>query len=249
MIDLHSHLLPGIDDGARDLEASVAMARAMVADGVRVVAATPHVRDDYPTTPEAMEQALEAVRSALAGAGVALEVVGGGELALDRLGALERATRARFTLGGSRALLLESPTFGWPFDLPHVVAGLCRDGLRPVLAHPERNRDVHEDLALVGRAVEAGALVQLTAASVDGRNGRETAACARALVEAGLAHLVSSDAHGPGVRAAGLSAAVRRLGDEPLGRWLVEEVPAALLADADLPPRPAARRRFSLRRR
>src|SRR5213080_4939527 len=85
VIDLHTHILPGLDDGARTLEESVAMARSAVADGIRVVAATPHVRDDYPTRAIEMEQGLAQVREALALEGIALEVLPGGEIALDRL--------------------------------------------------------------------------------------------------------------------------------------------------------------------
>jgi protein-tyrosine phosphatase len=243
MVDLHSHLLPGLDDGARDLEQSLAIARAMADDGVRVVAATPHVRDDYPTTVAAMEAALSVVREAVAAEGLALEVVGGGEIALPWLPRLDVGSLEGFALGGSRVLLLETPSYGWPNELPYTLAGLRRDGWVPVLAHPERNADVQEDASILARAVEAGGLVQLTAASVDGRLGRAAASCSRELARLGLVHLISSDAHAPEVREAGLSAAVRSLGDAALGRWLVEEVPAALLAGEEPRPRPGARKR------
>jgi protein-tyrosine phosphatase len=247
MVDLHSHLLPGLDDGARDLEESLAIARAMVADGVRVVAGTPHVRDDYPTSASAMETALSSVRAAVAAEGLPLSVVGGGEIALPWLEVLGADSLRRFALGDSRVLLIEMPPFGWPLDLPHTFAGLRRDGWVPVLAHPERNFDIQERSSLLATAVEAGALVQLTAASVDGRLGRRPAVCSRELVRLGLVHLVSSDAHAPEVREAGLSAAVRSLGNKALARWLVQEVPAALLAGVELPARPAARRRLRFR--
>ena len=102
MIDLHSHVLPGLDDGARDLEESVAMARAAAADGTTVLAATPHVRDDYPTPADAMERALAELRSRLDLEGIALRVVSGGELALD----------SNFlTTGGRSTSLTESSDF------------------------------------------------------------------------------------------------------------------------------------------
>ena len=87
-----------------------------------------------------------------------------------------------------------------------------------------------------------GGVVQLTAASVDGRLGRAPAVCARRLLELGLAHLIASDAHAPSVREAGMSAARSAVGDELLGRWLTEDVPAALLAGEALPVRPPARK-------
>lgn len=249
MIDLHSHILPELDDGARTLDESLELARALAVDGVHVVVAAPHVRDDYPTTADAMEEALEVVRGAVAAAGLSLRVLGGGEIALPRLGSLAARELERFALGGSRVLLLESPSLAWPVDLVRTCASLVRDGWLPMLAHPERNAEVQERPTLLADVVHAGALVQLTAASVDGRLGRRPAACARELLRLGLAHTLASDAHGPGVREAGLSGAVRSLGDPALGRWLVEDVPAAVLAGDELPPRPAGKGRRSWWRR
>ena len=248
VIDLHSHILPGLDDGARDLEASLAMARAMAADGVTVVAATPHVRDDYPTEPAAMEQALTEVRAVIADAGLALDVRGGAEVALDRLDRLDTDARARFGLCGNPSLLLlEFPYHALPIGLAHECALLVGAGVTPVIAHPERNPNVQARPEVLLPIVDAGAVIQLTAASVDGRIGRAPAACARRLLELGLAHCVASDAHGPGVREAGLRAAAATLG-APLGRWLTEDAPAALLEGRPLPPRPERRRRRFLPR-
>jgi protein-tyrosine phosphatase len=247
VIDLHSHLLPGLDDGARDVAEAVAIARSMAADGVCAVAATPHVRDDWPTTAEAMETALSTVREAVREARIELEVLPGGELALDRLTELDETERLRWGLGGNpRLLLLEFPYWGWPLTLAPRVWELRSADVVPVLAHPERNREVQEQPERLQEVVDAGAVVQLTAASVDGRLGKGPAACSRALLERGLAHLVASDAHAPAVRAAGLSGTGLALGDEPLGRWLTEHVPAALLAGEALParPAPAGRHRF-----
>ena len=111
-----------------------------------------------------------------------------------------------------------------------------------MLAHPERNPDVQEDPGRLERVVELGAVPQLTAAAVDGRMGKRQSRCAFELLERGLALLIASDAHAPGVREAGLSAARRAVGDEAFGRWLTEDVPAALLAGEELPERPAVPR-------
>jgi protein-tyrosine phosphatase len=249
VIDLHSHLLPGVDDGARDLAETVAIARSMAADGVRAVAATPHVRYDWQTTPEEMEHALAATRAAVRAADLALEVLPGAEIALEELERLDEAVRARFGLGGNpRLLLLEFPYWAWPLSLARMIGELRSAGVVPVIAHPERNPDVQEDPGRLRSLVDAGAVVQLTAASVDGRLGKRPAACARALLDLGLAHLVASDAHAPTVREAGLSGTSRALADEALGRWLTEDVPRALLAGTDLPERPVSRRRRRLGR-
>ena len=243
VIDLHTHILPGLDDGARTLEESVAMARSAVADGVRVVAATPHVRDDYPTRAIEMEQGLAQVREALALEGIALEVLAGGEIALDRLAVLEADELARFGLAGNpQYLLLEFPYFGWPLDLETRVFELRRNGFAVVLAHPERNSEVQAAPERLRRLAEHGTIVQLTSASVDGRLGRKCKQSALRLLQLGIAHLIASDAHAPDVRAVGMSRAVDAVGDVALARWLTEEMPAAIMAGEITPARPPTRR-------
>jgi protein-tyrosine phosphatase len=237
VIDLHTHVLPGLDDGPRDLEHALAILSSIADDGASVVCATPHVRADYPTSGEAMERALDALR--VAAADIPVEVRGGAEIALDQLPLLSDEERSRLGLGGNpRLLLLETPYVGWPLDLPQTCVRLRNLGIQPVVAHPERNPDVIERPALLEDVVRAGAVVQLTAASVDGRLGSRIAACARQLLSAGLAHVIASDAHAPNVRGAGLGAAAGALGDSGLGRWLVQDAPAALLAGEELPLRP-----------
>jgi protein-tyrosine phosphatase len=239
-----------MDDGARDLAETVAIARSMAEDGVRAVAATPHVRHDWPTTADAMETSLALVQAAVREAGIDLEVLPGGEIALDELIRLDDAERSRWGLGGNaRLLLVEFPYWGWPLTLAARVWELRAAGVVPVLAHPERNPEVQEQPERLQEVVDAGAVVQLTAASVDGRLGKRPAACARALLDLRLAHLVASDAHAPAVREAGLSGAGRALADEGLGRWLTEDVPVALLAGVELPERPDARERRRFWRR
>ena len=248
MIDLHSHVLPGIDDGAADLDQAVGICEAAAADGIEVIAATPHVRHDYPTTPEQMEAALAEVQAAV---GDRIRVVGGGELDVDELGR-PREELARFGLGGSRTLLVETPYVGWPLDLAERLFVLQVAGFATVLAHPERNRDVQARPELLAPIVAAGTLVQLTAASLDGRFGRGSRACSFTLLERGLAHLVASDAHAPDLRAVGLSGAVEAIGDPALARWLTVDVPRAILEGKPTPPRPVEdrpRRRSFLRRR
>lgn len=249
MIDLHSHVLPGLDDGAADLDEAVAICRAAAADGIRVLAGTPHVRDDYPTTPEQMEAALAALQDA---AGDIVRLVPGGEIDLAELDR-PRAELTRFALAGNpRYLLVETPYAGWPLDLADRLFRLRTAGITPVLAHPERNADVQRRPELLEPIVGGGSLVQLTAASVDGRIGRNAQSCSTALLERGLAHLIASDAHAPGIRAIGMRSAVDALGDEALGRWLTVGVPSAIVEDTPVPPRPGnasrPRRRFFGRR-
>lgn len=250
MVDLHTHVLPGLDDGSATLDESLDFARAAVADGIAVLAATPHVRDDYPTTPDEMERALAAVRTAVVEAGIALDVRGGGEIALERLAELDGHARARFGLAGNPAyLLLEFPYVGWPLGLPDEVFRLRASGVTPVVGHPERNTEVQREPERLRPLVEAGALVQLTAASVDGRLGRRCRDAAFGLLDAELAHLVASDGHGPAIREVGLSAAAAAVADRGLAEWLVEGVPGAIADGDPLPERPASAPRRGLLRR
>jgi protein-tyrosine phosphatase len=233
LIDLHSHVLFGLDDGAADLDESVAICRAAADDGITVLAATPHVRRDYPTTPDQMEARLAEVGAAV---GNVVRLVPGGEIDLDEL---TRHELMRFALAGNpRYLLVETPYVGWPLDLGERLFRLRAGGVTPVLAHPERNADVQQRPELLEPIVAGGTLVQLTAASVDGRLGRNAKNCAGTLVERELAHLIASDAHAPGVRAIGMSSAAEAVGDESLARWLTYDVPRAIVEDEQLPPRP-----------
>lgn len=246
MIDLHSHVLPGLDDGADTLEESLDILRAAAEDGIARIAATPHVRDDYPTSADAMEQGVDTVNRAAREAGIPVEVLRGGELDIEYSRGFDDQTLARFGLGGNpRVVLLECPYHGWPLDLRDVVFRLATRGFSVVLAHPERNPDVQEDTELLRPLVDVGVLVQITAASVDGRLGSGARRTSRALIDGGLAHLIASDAHAPRIRAVGMAAAAACVADEALARWLTQDVPASIVAVSGLPPRPKpARRRF-----
>ena len=242
MIDLHSHVLPGLDDGVATLAEAVELCEAAAADGIEVLAATPHVREDYPTTPDEMERALGEVQRAADGT---VRVIAGGELDLAELDRPQEELR-RFCLGGTNRLLVETPYAGWPLDLPDKLFRLSLAGFSAVLAHPERNRDVQQRPELLEPVVAGGTLVQLTAASLDGRFGRTARSCAFDLLDRELAHLVASDAHAPSLRAVGMSGAAEAIGDEELARWLTLRVPRAILAETPVPPRPPKRprRRF-----
>ena len=249
MIDLHSHILPGVDDGPATLEESLELARSAAADGIRIIAATPHVRDDYPTTPTTMERLLAELRAAIQAEGIPIDVRPGGEIAIDWLDRLSDEDLIRFGLGGSpHYLLVEFPYAGWPLSLHEWVFRLVTRQITPVIAHPERNADVQGNPNELRPLVDAGALVQITAASLDGRIGRSSKAAAIGLIASGLAHLLASDAHTPDVREAGLKAAADAVGDPALARWMTLEMPMAIVTDAPLPRRPASKKRGFLRR-
>jgi protein-tyrosine phosphatase len=242
VIDLHSHILPGVDDGARSLEESRDLARLALADGVTTIAATPHVRADYPTTAEEMENAVDELRYDFVVQGIDIDLAYGGEIALGILFAIPPDDLRRFSLGQTgRYLLVECPYRGSPLHFEPALTTLLRQGIIPILAHPERNPDVQDRPDHVQQLAEAGVLVQVTAASLDGSLDRASQHCARQLLDLGIVHLLASDAHGPHIRTAGLAAAAREVGDAGLARFLTTEVPAAILAGDELPELPERR--------
>jgi protein-tyrosine phosphatase len=251
VIDLHTHILPGLDDGVATVEEACELARLAAAEGVTAIVATPHVREDYPTTPAQMESAVRRLRQELQDAGIEVDVLPGGEIALERLPLLGQEDLVRFSLAQSgRYVLLEFPYVGWPLALETSLWKLQAAGLVPIIAHPERNREVQERADRLAPLVAAGALVQITAASVDGRLGRSAQRTAHALLKDGTAHVIASDAHGAAIREAGLADAVASVDDAALAHYLTVDVPAAVVAGAPLPVRPAraARGLWSRRR-
>jgi protein-tyrosine phosphatase len=242
VIDLHTHILPGLDDGARTLEDALDMARAFVAEGVIEVAATPHVRNDYPTSTDVMLRAVDALRRVLEAEGIPLVVHTGAELAIDWIPRLGEADLRRLTIAGrGRHVLVETPYHGWPAELVERLLELRLAGFTPVLAHPERNATVQEMPSVLEPLVGGGTLIQVTAASLDGRLGAAARETGLRLVASGLAHFIASDAHTPSIRAAGMLSAVDAVRDDALAAWLVRDAPRALVEARALPPRPPAR--------
>jgi protein-tyrosine phosphatase len=236
VIDLHTHVLPGIDDGARSFADTRAIALAALEEGVTVLVATPHVRDDYPTTPEAMEEAVALVRADFAVQGIAVDVLPGAEVDLSMLWAIPPEDLRRLTLAQTgRYLLLEFPYRGWPLALDSAVTRLVQLGVTPLLAHPERNPEVQDRPDRLRGLVESGALVQVTAASLGGTRDRSAQAAALRLLDLGLVHVLASDSHGPHISREGLGAVARSIGDAELARYLTVYVPGAIVAGDPVP--------------
>jgi protein-tyrosine phosphatase len=195
MIDLHAHVLPGLDDGPRDLADAVALVRASAVAGVRTIAATPHVDRCWHVQPEAIAPAREALRAALAAERVDVEVLGGAEIALDRLVDLDRAALPALALGGGSTLLVEAPLEPMPGDFTWPVRRLLADGWGVLLAHPERSPAFQRRPELLARLVRLGARAQITAGALAGRFGPPARSAGFAMLAEGLADIVASDAH------------------------------------------------------
>jgi protein-tyrosine phosphatase len=252
VIDLHAHLLPGIDDGPRTIAESVAMARVATANGIRTLVCTPHIHRAYPdNTPESIREGMGAVRQALEREGIGLEILPGGEISLDRVDRLEEGDLRALSLGGNGTwLLLELPFQGWPLALPGILGDLEIRGFRVVLAHPERAESIQRAPDRVRDLVGRGALLQVTAGSFTGEHGPRARRCALALLRGGVAHLLASDAHSAGWRPPALregleraAAALRRQPEDLV--WSVEEGPRRVIEGGPVrPPKlsPGARR-------
>jgi protein-tyrosine phosphatase len=255
MIDLHAHVLPGIDDGPRDLEAAIALVRAAAVAGTRQIVATSHVSERYPTSADEIDAAVAGLREALAADGVDVGVIAGAELALDRAPDLDDVELDRLRLGEGPYLMVESPLSAAVGDFDSMIIGLARTH-RIVLAHPERCPAFRRNPERLMRLVARGAVCSITAGALGGRFGRDVRRFTIWLFEQGLVHNVASDTHDLGARRpevlAFLADAERDLpGLREHVPWLTETVPAAVLAGKPIrtPPRLRLRRTFPWRHR
>lgn len=243
-VDLHNHVLHGIDDGPATIEDSLAMGIMAARDGTRVLAATPHVREDYPgVEPAELAGRVAALDEQLSERGVDIRIVSGGEVALvDALERPEAELRA-VTLGANgRDLLVETPHHGLSPSFEDLLAGVSARGFRVVLAHPEISRELQRDPERLGRIADAGVLVQVTASALGAPRSRAGRLAWRAIGE-GWVHVLASDAHSPSWRPPTLAVALdaaRAVHPEAAAtlEWMVTEAPRAILAGEPLPPRP-----------
>lgn len=238
MIDLHCHLLPGVDDGATDMAAALEMARVALDDGVSATACTPHIYPGlYQNSATSIRAAVNQLRDALAAAGLNLEIREGAEIHL----APELITRLRQqaypTIEKSRYFLLELPYHTAPVRFIQTVGDCLELGYVPIIAHPERLGWLGDgNYEWLVQAVRAGAWLQVTATSLTGQFGCTARCWAERLLDEGLVHMIASDGHDaqhrPPLVSAGRGAAARWVGEEEAGR-LVFERPAAVLADRE----------------
>jgi protein-tyrosine phosphatase len=237
VIDLHCHILPGLDDGSRDVEDSVAMARQAVADGIEVVAATPHIHPDHEVLIGELEERVGRLNAALEEARVGVRVVTGGEVSEPLLDNLDDDDLRRVSLGGGGWILVEPRPGPLSDHLELAVDSLTRRGFRSLVAHPERHAgaDFRERLEAL---VAAGALIQVTAALI--AEG-PAAPVMLELAALGLVHVLASDAHSSRIgRPVKLSHGLDRLREvppvAPFAQWAVREGPAGILAGNDVMP-------------
>lgn len=235
-VDLHCHLLPGIDDGARDLADAVEMARQAAVDGIAAICATPHIRADHAVRIDELPARRAELRAALLSARCPTRVLPGGEVAAAMLDALDDHELASVTLGGSGVWILLEPAPG-PLDerLDAAVDALRARGFRALVAHPERH-PAPEFAGRLGRLVAAGALVQMTAAYL---TDESTSPAMLTLVRAGVIHVLGSDAHSSRVgRRVELASALEILATtDPVARhleWVAHGAPWGIVRGQNL---------------
>jgi len=245
VIDLHSHVLPGVDDGPPSMRESLVLLRVAALEGTRVLAATPHLRRDFPRVRvEDIARSCVLLQERIPDEWD-LQLVSGAEVDLEW--AL-RATQAQLRLasygGRGTDLLVETPYGTSPLVFEPSIMRLMDHGYRILLAHPELNTFLHESVERLEGLVERGVLVQVTGASLLAPRRSRRSRLARHLVKSGYAHVIASDAHSPGPRRPpGLTAAVevaRSIAPERAD-WMVTAAPAAILSGKPLPPLPVLR--------
>jgi protein-tyrosine phosphatase len=244
VIDLHCHMLPGIDDGAADLQTALEMARIAVADGIRMTACTPHIYPGlYLNDAEGIRAAVAALREGLGEAGIALEITAGADIQMvPEL--LDELRSGRFpTLHASRYFLFEPPHHTVPARFTASIFDALASGYVPVITHPERLTWLgKEHYPWFVEAARQGAWVQVTAGALTGRFGRRARYWGERMLDDGIVHILATDAHGvdrrPPLLAEGREVARKWVGADE-SRRLVESRPRAIIEDRDpgeLPP-------------
>ena len=243
MIDLHCHVLPGIDDGPETMDGSLELARAASAQGTTVLVATPHVTYDHiHNTSERILAAVEEVNRALRKQRIDVMVLPGAEVALERAGELEDDELAALRLGGGPWLLVECPMFAGGMGVDGQLHALASRGNKIVLAHPERCPVFQNDLHLLERLVGAGMLGQVTASALTGQFGRTVERIARDMVDRDLIQIAASDAHNAGRRPPVIRDHLEDAGLDGRADWMGFDVPEAVLAGTSIPYRPKEER-------
>lgn len=235
MIDLHSHLLPGIDDGAHDLDESLNMARLAVADGIEVMACTPHIYPGlYDNKGPDIRRRVGELQAALDENQIPLQLVAGADvqLAADMVAGLRSGHLP--SLNKSRYFLFEPPHHVAPARMPDVIFELQAAGYVPIITHPERLTWIEGGYGVIQDAFDGGAWIQLTAGAITGMFGRRAQYWAERMLDEGRVHLVSTDAHNMRRRRPILSDA-REAVARQLGRQAAEDMvstrPAGVLVD------------------
>ncbi len=241
LIDLHCHLLPGIDDGAPDLATSLAMARMAASDGIEHVVCTPHINPGvYDNDGPDIQRRIDLLANELQDQGIELGLWLGADVHVDPALVNKLASGVVPTLAGSRYFLLEPPHHVAPPRLSDLVKDLIKSDYVPIITHPERLRWIETHYEVFRSLLGHGALVQITAASITGGFGSRPKYWSQRMLDEGLVDIVATDAHNttgrPPVLSIARDALIERLG-EAEAIELVYNRPARVLRNEPMPPR------------
>lgn len=232
MIDAHCHILPGIDDGPRDIAESIEMAEIAAADGITKIIATPHISDTS-LPPGDIEDLVDQLNFRLNQKNIPVRIYPGAEVSITT--GPEKLTS--HTINRSPYILVEFPHDHLPSFAGSILKFLCARGLKPIIAHPERNYSIIRSPETLLNFLNKNVHIQITAASLTGEFGRDIQYCANYLLDSGNVDIIASDAHSRTARPPQLSAAVRhaakRIG-KTAARQLVTANPGAILNGKDL---------------
>jgi protein-tyrosine phosphatase len=228
MIDLHCHILPGIDDGPTDMAESIAMARLAADDGITTIVATPHLKDYiYPAL--RIETAVGELNRQLADRDIPVKILRGADI----YAMLSTSLIRDYTINGTKYLLLEFPHTHMPKDAASIIFNAMVSGLNPIITHPERNPSVVKDPDIILGLHDNGALIQITAGSLTGHFGPDAKECALYLIKKRAVEIIATDAHSINGRlpilSDGLAVAKRTVGHE-LAIRMVFDNPLAVIS-------------------
>ncbi len=245
MIDLHTHILPGVDDGVKTMDDAVAFARVAAKDGVRTIVATPHYREGFylNARPDVLEGVL-ALNRRLQAEAIPINVLPGAEVhvsadIVERVKSGDAPTLA----DNGRTVLFELSMTQYPTDLENVVFRMRLAGLQVLFAHPERIRYFQDDVTRYEAVIRLGSFGQLTTGSVTGVFGDDVVEFSKELARKRLVHVIASDAHNTRGRPPVLTSSLGLLGSwmgDDFAKRMVTDLPKAFIdgVDPDLPPPP-----------
>ena len=239
MIDLHCHILPGIDDGAENIEESVTMSNIAYRDGIRTIVATPHTMNGvFINEREYILEKVNKLQKVLIAKKIDILVIPGADVHINyNLLELIRDGKAMTINNNGKYILLEFPHHQVPPKISEFVFKLKLNKVIPIFTHPERNIAIQKDLNIIFRLVELGALTQITASSLIGEFGPVASKCAVEMLKNNLAHIIASDAHSSRFRSPVLSHSLIKASQITGEKWaeaMVTTIPRAIIAGENI---------------
>jgi protein-tyrosine phosphatase len=226
-VDAHCHILPQIDDGASDVSESLEMARIAAGDGIHTIIATPHVIDNR-CPPEDIKKRVDELNQQLAAHEIPVTIYPAAEVSIT----LDLSLFHLYAINRTRHVLIELPCEHLPPFTEKLLSWLCAEGLKPIIAHPERNLGIIRNPSSFLNILNTQIFVQITAGSLTGDFGVDVQLCAEMLLDSGRVDIIASDAHSmktrPPILSKAFEVASKRIGREA-ARRLVSANPRAVL--------------------